>query len=750
MKKAKSLGLMIGALLLCAQGTAGAQTPSAAPAASTPPQSADQKDSGFVSKKTGKSLADSPIEDITNDNFPDMIESFDYPNADIADVIKAISELTGKNFIVDTNVRGKITIIAPTRITVAEAYKAFLSALAINNLAVVPGDGFYKIKQARSAQRDNIETYSGAYYPTSDQMITRIIKLKYVSAEEINKQVRLLTSTQGEIYAYGPTNSLIISDYGANIDRVVKIIDQLDTPGFEERMEVIRIRYARAKDIQDLLSKIIDKDSSSGGNAGGIPRFRRTTPTTSTSSSGSEVYSVVVADERTNSIIVVGNRAGISKIKQLISRLDFRLRADENGGVFVYYVKHSDAEQLANTLNGIASESKKAQEETSRSGAPPLALANRPGGEVTTANNPVFGGDVKVISDKVTNSLIITAGKTDYDIIKTILSKVDIPRDQVFLKAVIMEMNSSISKSWGVNYYKFDKDSNGIGRIGFSNGNLAGLLNPASDTGGVLGFGLGNTFELNIPGLSGSTTTGPIKVADITGMINILQANGVGNVLSTPQVTVLNNEEAMIEVGEKVPVAVENGTTTAGITQNSVRFENVTTKLTITPYLSPGSDRVRMKVDQDVAGLSQSASKSGASELAKIAVATTTRKIKTAIVVDSGDTAVLGGLMKDELSDNTTKIPILGDIPILGWLFKSTKKDTAKSNLVVFITPKIIRNEEDNASVVDKKINERIDFIQKYMNGQDPHGAEIDALPRRVNNAPQDEQVPEEPAIETF
>lgn len=715
----------------------------------TPAQTPEKKDSGFVSQKTGKSFSKSEIEDISNENFPDMIESFDYPNAEIADVIKAISELTGKNFIVDPNVRGKITIIAPTRITVAEAYKAFLSALAINNLAVVPGDGFYKIKQARSAQRDNIETYSGEYYPTSDQMITRIIKLKYVSADEINKQVRLLTSTQGEIYAYAPTNSLIISDYGANIDRVVKILEQLDTQGFEERMEVIRIRYARAKDIEELLSKIIDKDSS-GNSRSGVPRFRRTTPTTS-SSSGSEVFSVVVADERTNSIIVVGNRSGIAKIRQLISRLDFRLRPEDQGGVFVYYVKHSEAEQLANTLNGIASDSKKAQEENSKgSSAPPLSLSNRPGGEVTASTaTAVFGGDVKVIADKITNSLIITAGKTDYAIIKNILSQIDIARDQVFLKAVIMEMQTSASSSYGVDWYKFDKDSNGIGRLGFRSGSISQLLSPAGDEGGILGFGFGDTFEITPPGLDGATGTA-IKVADITAMIRLLKSNGAGNILSTPQITVLDNEEAVIEVGEKVPVALNQTNTQSGTTQSNVQRENVTTKLTITPYVSPDSDTVQMKIDQDVSGLSTTDIK--AQDLAKIAIATTTRKIKTSIVVNSGDTAVLGGLMRDEESDTTKKIPILGDIPILGWLFKSNVKSKQKTNLVVFITPKIIRNATDNASIVDQKINERIDFVQKFMNGLDPHGSEVDALPRRVRGVEpsQDLDSVEEPAIETF
>ena len=310
-----------------------------------------------------------------------------------------------------------------------------------------------------------------------------------------------------------------------------------------------------------------------------------------------------------------------------------------------------------------------------------------------------------------------------------------------------MEMNTNVTSQWGVDYYKFDKDSNGIGRVGFRSGSLNNLINPTEDTGGVFGFGLGSVFDITIPGMGGTSGSGTFKVADLTGMIRILKENGGGNVLSTPQITVLDNEEAMIEVGEKVPVSLSSTNAQNGSTQNSVKTENVTTKLTITPFTSPDSDRVQLKVDQEVAGLSNTSVK--ATELAKIAIATTTRKIKTSIVVDSGDTAVLGGLMKDEDSENIRKIPILGDIPILGWLFKSKTTDKKKTNLVVFITPKILRNATDNAEIVDRKINERIDFVQKFMNGRDPHGSEVDALPRRVrDSAPSDEM--EEPAIETF
>lgn len=732
-----------------------AQVPGGAPGAAGAPIGSQNggKPEGFVSKKTGKELAKSGIEDITNENFPDMIESFDYPNAEISDVIRAISELTGKNFIVDPQVRGKITIIAPSRITVAEAYKAFLSALAINGLAVVPGDGFYKIKQARVAQRDNIDTFSGAYYPTSDQMITRIIKLKYISADEVNKQLRILTSKDGELVPYTPTNSLIVSDYGANMDRIMKILEQLDVQGFEEQMEVIRVRFARAKDIADLVQQIINKGEKQNQFGSGVPRFRPAGASDSGGSSGSEVFSVVVPDERTNSIIVVGNKAGIEKIRRLVSRLDYPMRPDEQGGFFVYYLRHAEAQPIADMLNGIATESKKAQDSST---APRAPVIGGPSGQVQVGPSAtaIFSGDVKVSADKNTNSIVIVASKPDYETLKRLIGKLDVAKDQVYIKAIIMEMTSNNSNTWGINYYKFAGGTQGIGRIGFRGSSLNQVTDPTNDSGGVLGFGGGGLVKIRINNTE-------LEVPSLAGLINLLKTTNNGNVLSTPQIMALNNEESMIEVGSKEPVSLNSTPGTNGVVAPNVTRENVTTKLTITPFISPDTDAVKLKIDQEVANLKGTSVQAEASELAKNAIATTTRKIKTALVVNSGDTAVMGGLMEDSDTDQVTKIPVLGDIPILGWLFKSTKKDKKKTNLMVFITPKIVRNPADGAEILDTKINERIDFIQQSMNGRDPHGRYIDELPRRgraagkaKGSAPSAPSTPEgdleEPAIESF
>jgi len=709
---------------------------------------------GFVSKKTGKPLAAAGIEDITNENFPDMIESFDYPNADITDVVKAISDLTGKNFIVDPQVRGKVTIIAPSRITVAEAYKAFLSALAINGLAVVPGDGFYKIKQARAAQRDNIDTFSGAYYPSSDQMITRIVKLKYISADEVNKQLRILTGKDGEIVAYTPTNSLIISDYGANMDRIMKILEQLDVQGFEEQMEVIRVKFARAKDIADLVDQIINKGDKKNQFGGGVPRFRPPGAPESGGGTGAEVYSLVVPDERTNSIIVVGNKAGIEKIRRLVARLDYPMRPDEQGGFFVYRLRHAEAEPLATMLNGIATESKKSQDQANQAQKSILPMGPTGAVQVGPSATAIFGGDVKISADKSTNSLVIVASKQDYETVRNLIAKIDVAKDQVFIKAVIMEMNTNVADTWGFTFYKFQKDTNGVGRIGVGGQNLKNIMNPGDDAGAVLGFGTSGLVKLKIAGQD-------VEVPSLSAFLNVVKQTADVNILSTPQIMALNNEESMIEVGAKVPVSKNDSATTAGTVASSITRENVTTKLQITPYISPDTDAVKMKIEQDVAEVINVPQLGGAAELAKNSLATSTRKIKTQIVVHSGDTAVLGGLMKDRDQNDVTKVPILGDIPILGWLFKSQGKKKIKDNLMVFITPKIVRTQADSAALLDIKLKERIDYIQRSMGGRDPHGAFIDAMPRLKaeaevpSSASPDTgsttpEMPEEPAVESF
>ncbi len=679
----------------------------------------------ILSEKQKSKFAKAHPEDITSENFPETIESFDFPNVEITDIIKAISELTGKNFIIDSTVRGKITIIAPSKITVAEAYKAFLSSLAINGFTVVPNGGFLKIRNARSAQRDGIDIYSGSYYPNTDQMITKVVHLKHITAETLKSQLgRLLNSSYGEIEAYPQTNSMIISDFGSSIDRIMKIINQLDVPGFEEQLEVVGIKYAKAKDIADLIDKVVNKGQKSTSAQGGFNGGGRfgAAPTGGASSKGAGTTSFLVfPDDRTNSLIITGNRAGIARVKKLVSQLDFKVSAESQGGVYVYYVKHGEAEKIAATLSEVAKDSiPKAP--TSNSG-----FGFQPQGQAAVREG-VFGGDVSIKPDKGTNSLVISASRQDYEKVMNILRKLDIPRDQVFVESIVMEMNMSDGFESSGGLVKFDKDGGKAGFVGKAT-DLTDILSPLAGAGNaILGFSSGSVSVTDPT--SGKATNLP----NLLGFLKFIKKFGKTNILSTPQISAMDAQEAEIEVGDKV---VTRSTVIPGVNGSVAlsqpEFDDATIKLTIKPFISPSSETIRMEFKQAIKQLSNV---QVPSDFIGKVQPLATRNMKTNLVLNNGDTAIIGGLMKDEELETTKKVPVLGDLPILGWLFKSKDVTKTKVNMLVFLTPRIIRNNSDQQRLVAEKTNERLNFLKKN-GGKDPYGSTIDKILKREARAPQ-------------
>lgn len=677
------------------------------------------------SKKKKMTFAEAQPEDITDENFPDIIESFDYPNASIMDVANAISKLTKKNFIMEPGINGKITIVAPTPVTVAQAWKLFLTALSMNNYTVVPtGDGYLKIRKETNAKDDSIETYSGAYYPTSDQLITRIVQLKFIDAESLKKSLEKFVSKKaGNVEAYENTNSLIISGYGSSVERISRIIEELDKPGFEERLEVIPIRHAKSKDIAELIEKIIKEGEDDSKNSS---RFRRSR-FSKNDGGKTENLKLVAPDERTNSIIVVGNKQGIDRINNLVKRLDYPLDPADAGGVYVYYVKHGEAPKIAETLSGIAQESEKAAQDANKK------TDDKNSFQAPKLQKPIFGGNVLIKADENTNSLIVTASKQDYKVVKNLLAKIDIPKDQVFVEAIIMEMNASDSDLWNMNYMKFFTGNNansstssnlgqGAARVGFTGGssNIQDLINPAGGQGAILNLGDPNeTVNINFGGQQ-------IRIPSLIALINFLKKKTNANILSTPNIIAMDNEESTIEVGDQVPVGVTSAASNAGLSTFTPQFKDATILLKIKPFISKDSDTVRMNVEQKIQKVSNAPIK--AANLAANAQALTKKELKTNIVLESGQTAVLGGLMEDEDSVEESKIPLLGDIPVLGWLFKNRKVTKQKKNLVMFLTPKIIRSSSGHRDILRRKVGERIDWIKKHSGGRDPYGERFNSM----------------------
>lgn len=342
------------------------------------------------------------------------------------------------------------------------------------------------------------------------------------------------------------------------------------------------------------------------------------------------------------------------------------------------------------------------------------------------ASEAVFGGDVKISADKTTNSLIITASTQDYQVVLALLKKIDIPRDQIFVEAIIMEMNANKANNYGVSFFKYGSD-NGMGRIGWGGGNEKEILNPLAQ-GGILSFATGNDVTITLPtGIGGATAGQTMKIKSLMGLLNILKSTTDANVLSNPQIMALNNEKATIEVGQEVPVGQNTQVAAGGVSNTSVERKKATIKLVIEPFISPDTDKVRMKVDQKVVDVAKD-NPVGATTLAANTVSLNERSLETAIVVRSGDTAVLGGLIRNQESVTINKVPVLGDIPILGWLFKSQNTDVRKTNLLVFLTPKIMRADDDNFNMVVNKLQRRAEFIRDDMAGRDPYGKDINKI----------------------
>ena len=614
-----------------------------------------------------------------------------------------------------------VLIVAPSKITVAEAWEAFLTSLATNGFTIVPKGKFLSIRKVANAKNDSIDIYGKDYAPVSDQLITRVLKLKFIDAEDTKKSLQNFVSKKaGDIAAYSKTNSLIISGFGSAIERIARIIEELDKPGFEERLEVIPIKNAKAKDISELIDKIINKDKKDKKNRFRSSRFNRD------KNSKAEALSMVAPDERTNSLIVVGNQQGIKRIRKLVGRLDYPLDPADAGGVYVYYVKHGEATKIAETLSGIAQETEKAAQK-SNSGSKKDDKDFQP----PKKTKPLFGGNVVIKADENTNSLIITSNKQDYKIVKNLLSKIDIPKDQVFVEAIIMEMESSVSDVWNMNFMQFFPSGDttatgqdGIARAGFSGGSdkIGGLISPTGGQGAILNFGDPNSKKVSL-NLGGQTVTIPSLIA----LISILKTKANGNILSTPNILAMDNEESEIVVGDEVPVGgTQNISGTTGIAAITPTFKDATIELKIKPFISPDSDMVRLNVEQKISKVSNQPIR--ASGLANITQALSKKSVKTNIVLESGQTAVLGGLMEDEDSVEESKVPLLGDIPILGWLFKNRTVNKVKKNLVVFLTPNIIRNTSDHKKILNEKLTERIDWIKNHNGGRDPYGARFNDL----------------------
>jgi general secretion pathway protein D len=629
-------------------------------------------------------------QELVNIDFPEPTE--------IKDIIKAVALWTGKNVILDRNVNGKVQIISPRKVTKEEAYQAFLSALNLLGLTTVETGKVIKIMPVRTAVKGNLKTFLGSSWtPMTDEIITQIVPLKYIDAKEIQATLsRIVTSNS--MIAYQPTNTLIISDSGYKVRRVLDVLELLDVQGQQSQVAIVPIRYAEAKGIADKVSEI----------------FKNTSGAAKGASSASYRSYKIMTDERTNSVIIFGPPRTIADVKALVQKFDIQLDdPSRQSTIHVRPLDFADAKKLSSTLSALATGSKARATAPRRPPVRPVGGAN---GAATAASEPLsvaeLGDDVKIAPDESSNSLLITGSHAAYQTVNAIIRKLDLRRSQVFVEADILDINMNSGFNFSTSIFG--------GRGGPKNSAIATTweaapMGPLIVSQANTGAG-GTTSQTQLKEAAGvfanDLTVGILsgKEVEIAGLgtfrpgalIRMIKSDANTRVLSSPHILTSNNEEAEVVVGQKVFFVTEDLSPTTGAIAKKVEKENVDLTLRVKPSISH-SNYVTLEVNLE----SSSVDIDSASGLPRVS----TRKTKQIVTVKNRQTVVISGLVENRESKQFDKIPLLGDIPILGWLFRNSRVINERKNLMIFLTPHVIHGADDLASVYKAKIDERDQFM---------------------------------------
>jgi len=624
----------------------------------------------------------------------------DFNNAELSVVIDTIAKLTGKNFIYDDRVRGRVTVVSPTRITVDEAYAVFESVLQVKGFTTVPTPGgALKVIPVRDAKETSVPTDRSSQPPMNrDLFITRLIPLQYIDAESIVNTLKPLVSKDAAMAAYQPTNTVILTESSSNIRRLISIIEAIDVDTYREDLAVIHLDYADATTLAQQLSDIYGAEVA-GGALGATARTRRAVQAAPQAPAvgQSPLKKVrIITDERTNSLLVLAARAQLEEVRALARKLDVPVSG--GGRVHVYYLQHADAEELAQTLNSLISGT---PAPTAGGGG---AAGGAAGGQAQALRAVVAGlaEGVTLTADPPTNALVIQASQEGYSAIAAVIEKLDIERPQVLVEALIMEVDITDAQDLG-----FD----GLYRLIMSNTDIM----VASATGGqAFGAATGGAVAGILPktlpaflgrGVHDTTDGGTTNGSMIQGLIRAAASNGDTNIISAPHILTSDNEEAEIRVGDNIPIISSRVQSAQGIvtpdvpnsslaTSVNVERQDIGVTLRVTPQITEG-ETLRLDIFQEITAVNESLTFTTTAASGQSGVALSSRKIENTVVVDDGETVVIGGILTDDYSDTVSKVPWLGDIPVLGWAFKTVKRSLTKKNLLVFLTPHIVRTEAD-------------------------------------------------------
>lgn len=610
---------------------------------------------------------------------PDGRVNLDYRNAELSVVIDHIADLTGKNFLYDDRVRGQVTLVSPTPMTLDQAYRVFESILQVKGFTTVPGPGgILKIVPIRTAKESAIETVPGMReVPNRDLYITRLIPLQYVKADAISNTLRPLVSGDANLVAYAPTNTMILTDTAANVRRLLTIIAEIDIETYQEQIRVIPIEFADAGALTRHLEAIYGAQASAPVRRTPARARQARQAQAPVQAFGEAGQARFITDERTNSIIVIAPLATLSQVTNLIKLLDYRRKG--SGRIHVVRLQNADAEEMSETLSRLAE---------SAAGAAAARGAGVP--EAAASAVAELAGGIRVTADAPTNSLIVQATSEGFAAVHDVIEALDTRRPQVMVEALIMEVDVTDAKTLGAGFlYQtvlgddtrlITGSATGVGPLapgGIADPNGPGLPDFTSAI-------LGRMIE--VPGLDGT----PVIVPVIQGILTARGSDNDVNIISAPTILTADNEEAQILVGQNIPIITSRVEAAAGAptlsTSQNVERQDVGVTLRVTPQISEG-DMVRLNIFQEISQVQ--------SESDELGPTLTQRTVENTVYVQDGEAVMIGGIIQETEDRVITKIPWLGDIPFLGWAFKGTSETTRKTNLIVILTPHIVRDPGD-------------------------------------------------------
>ncbi|MEZ4236790.1 MAG: type II secretion system secretin GspD [Myxococcota bacterium] len=646
--------------------------------------------------------------------------------------VKFFADLKRLNFIIPDIKEienKKVTIISNQDVTPDAAWEAFLSALQVNGYTLSVTGNTAKIVKLGSTSS------VGRGIPRdSDAYVTQLITLENTRVDDMSKIISNMAGPESKIVSYPPTNTLIISDTAANIRKIYQVMKELDVASPKSTMEIYQLQYATASDVKAIIEqlyKVEDQEEaqSSSRTTRTTRRTSRTSrrpePASETVSAGDETKFIaqVIDDDRTNSLIVLANEDGHQAVRDLVARLD--VDVSQEGEIHVVNLEHAKAEEVANVLaqlsqNGSTSQSRRNGTNTRTSAATRTTPARAASGAAPEGGPDEGGGalaafdsGMRIAPDEATNSLVIIADREDFVIVKRVIDQLDVERKQVFVDAVILELSSQDTYDFGLAAHL--PQSPGKDQAGFIGAQLgASSLGLSTDALTGLAVGVfGQPISVPLSGLeAASSGVSSIEVPAFGIALNALKSSGATNIVSNPSLTTLDNEEASIVVGRKVPFPTASGFNSLGQQTFSFQREDVAITLTMTPRIN-SSNYVTLELEIEVQEVEDSAQSSAVAS-AGGGFITSQRKVETVALVSDNQTMVIGGLVGTTEGSSESKIPVLGDIPVLGALFRSHSDTSRKTNLMVFLTPHIVDEPDDMVEIQRVKEAQRQEFLRRF------------------------------------